>query len=129
MKIRYFAGAALIGLGVWMGLRPVDWETWLGFSHNAYFVTGQSYAFFSGIGPFLITSIGISTIISGLWHHLNCHTDGCPRIVRHKVAGGEYGVCSKHWREINGHPADHKFTIAHLREHHHAHLRATGRME
>lgn len=129
MKLRYVVGAALIGLGIWIGLKPADWQGWLGFSHNAYFVTGQSYAFVSGIGPMLLTSLGLGTIISGLWRHLNCHTDGCPRIVRHKIAGGEYGVCSRHWREINNHPVDHKFTIAHLREHHHKHLRATGRME
>lgn len=127
LRLRYVIGAALTGLGVWMALKPGDWQNWLGFSHSAYFVTGTNYAFYSGIGPMLLTSLGLGTIISGLWHHLNCHTDGCPRLVRHKIAGGEYGVCSRHWKEINGHPADHKFTVAHLREHHHAHLRATGR--
>lgn len=128
MRLRYFIGAALVALGIWMGLYPTDWTNWLGFSKNAYFVYGTSYAALSGIVPVLVTSIGLVTVISGLWHAVNCHTAGCPRIVRHKIAGGEYGVCSRHWREINHLPADHKFTVEHIRDHHHKHLRATGRM-
>lgn len=117
----------LLGLALWMSLYPVDWQTWLGFSKYDYFVAGQNYAFTSGPGPMIETGIGLSTIIGGLWHHLNCHTAGCPWIVRHKIAGGEYGVCSYHWRQINGQPSGHKLTIEHLREHHHRHLRDTGR--
>ena len=130
LRLRYFAGAALIGLAAWMGLRPADWQNWLGFSHYAYFTGGQSgmvYALYSGVLPCILTTLGLGTIISGLFQHLNCHAAGCPRISRHKIAGGEYGVCGRHWREINHLPADHKFTIGHLREHHHAHLKAAGR--
>jgi hypothetical protein len=129
MKLRYLAILPVAGLAVWIALYPSDWQFWLGFSRKAYFVTGQNYAFASGVGPMLLTAIGLSTIITGLWRHLNCHTSGCPRIVRHKIANGEYGVCGRHWREINGHPEGHKFTVGHLREHHHAHLRATGRQQ
>lgn len=129
LRLRYFLGAALIALGIWMWLRPKSWENWLGFSHQAYFVTGEQYALYSGFLPCLLTTIGLSTIIAGLFRHLNCHVDGCPRITRHKIANGEYGVCGKHWREVNGHAPDHKFTIAHLREHHQAHLKATGRAQ
>ena len=127
MKVRYVVGLALVGLGIWMGLKPVDWQNWLGFSQNAYFKWGQNYAWLSGFGPVFVTSLGLGTIISGAWHAVNCHTSGCPRIVRHKIAGGEYGVCGHHWREINHLPRGHRFTVEHLRDHHHAHLRATGR--
>lgn len=133
MRLRYFVGLALIGLGIWMGLYPTDWMGWFGFSKIAYFqgpshpTDFMAYALFSGVLPCAETAIGLGTIISGLFHTLNCHVSGCPRINRHKVAGGEYGVCSRHWREINHLPRDHKFTIDHLREHHHRHLAATGR--
>jgi hypothetical protein len=126
-RLRWFLLLAAAALAVWMGLYPVDWQTWLGFTKAAYFTTGQNYAFYSGFGPMLVTSLGLSTIVAGLFKHLNCHVDSCPRISRHKIAGGEYGVCGRHWREINRQPEDHKFTVAHLRDHHLAHLRATGR--
>lgn len=126
MKLRYVVLFLVGGLAVWIGLYPADWQNWLGFSKAAYFQNGQNYAFFSGIGPVLLTAIGLSTIITTLIHTLNCHVHGCPWLVRHKVANGEYGVCRKHWREINGHPKDHRFTVDHLRQRHHAHLKATG---
>lgn len=121
-RLRYFAAAAAAALAAWIALYPRDWQNWLGFSHQAYFQTGQSYAFFSGIGPVFIGALGLTGILVTLLRHLNCHVDGCPRINRHKVANGEYGVCGRHWREITGHPADHRFTVAHLRERHHLYL-------
>ncbi len=57
-----------------------DWQNWLGFSRAAYFTNGQNYAFFSGIGPCLITAAGLSTLITGTWHALNCRAGGCLRI-------------------------------------------------
>lgn len=126
MKLRYVLLLLAGGLAVWIGLYPSDWQNWLGFSKAAYFTNGQNYAFASGIGPMLLTTLGMSTIISTMFRSLNCHVSGCPRLVKHKIANGEYGVCRKHWHEINGHPADHKFTVEHLRTHHHAHLRAMG---
>lgn len=122
-------GVIILALGLWMGFYPHDWQTWLGFTKASYFKTGQNYAFFSGFFPCFLTTLGLSTIIVGLFHHINCHSSGCWRIVRHKIANGEYGVCGRHWREINGHPKDHKFTIEHLRRHHKAHLAATGRSD
>lgn len=129
IRLRYAALVTAASLGIWIGLYPVDWQNWLGFSHNAYFTWGQNYAFTSGPGPMMETGIGLSTIIGGLWHHLNCHTAGCPRIVRHKIAGGEYGVCGRHWRQISGHGEKHRFTIEHLRDRHEAHLRSGGRTQ
>lgn len=128
LRLRYFIAAALISVGVWMALKPTDWQNWLGFSQYAYFKGGVNYALFSGFMPCLLTLLGLGTIISGLLSHLNCHVDGCPWVVRHKVANGEYGVCGKHWREINGHAKDHKFTVEHIRVHHHRHLAATRRI-
>lgn len=128
VKPRYLIpGLVLLGLGLWMGFYPADWQNWLGFSHAAYFKTGQNYALLSGFMPCFVTALGLSTLIAGAWHAVNCHTDGCPRIVRHKIAGGEHGVCSRCWRRINHLPPGHKFTIGHLRDHHQAHLKAAGR--
>ncbi|MHB1954996.1 MAG: hypothetical protein ACYCOU_14765 [Sulfobacillus sp.] len=81
-------------LAVWIGLYPQDWQNWLGFSHAAYFTTGQNYALYSGFLPVLITSLGLSTIVTGLWHGLNCHEPGCWRIGKHKVNGTPW--CSVH---------------------------------
>ena len=50
-----------------------------GFIHLFGIDTQQSdnYDFWSGVGPVLVTAIGLSTLIAGAWHHLNCHTDSC----------------------------------------------------
>ena len=82
------------GLASWMGLYPVNWENWLGFSRYDYFTAGTNYAFASGPGPMFLTAAGLSTIIAGLWHHVNCHQDGCLRIGRHKVGGTPW--CGRH---------------------------------
>jgi hypothetical protein len=87
---RVIIGAILLivgGLALWMGLYPTDWTNWLGFSRADYFVHGQNYAFASGPGPMFLTAAGMSTIIIGLWHSINCHEEGCYRIGRHKING------------------------------------------
>lgn len=81
-------------IGIWMGLYPVNWENWLGFSQYDYFKAGTNYAFTSGPGPMLLTATGMSTIITGLWHAHNCHEDGCWRVGRHKVNGTPW--CNAH---------------------------------
>lgn len=90
------AGAALVvvGLGLWMGLKPTDWQTWLGFSKVDYFQLGTNYAFASGPGPMILTAVGMSTIIASLWRAHNCHQEGCYRIGRHKVNGTPW--CNVH---------------------------------
>lgn len=88
------AGLVIVGMGLWMGFYPTDWQNWLGFSHNAYFIYGTNYAFTSGPGPMMLTAAGMSTIISGLWHAKNCHADGCWRIGRHHVNGTPW--CNTH---------------------------------
>ena len=47
----------------------------------------KNYAFSSGVGPMILTGIGMSTIIVGLWHSLNCHQEGCFNVGRHRVNG------------------------------------------
>jgi hypothetical protein len=78
----------------WILWLPNDWQTWLGFTKQDYFVSGQNYAFYSGIGPMLLTAAGFSTIIGGLWHAHNCHYDGCWAIGRHRIKGSPY--CNLH---------------------------------
>lgn len=52
---------------------------------------GHWYLWWSGFGADL-AYLGVFTII---WHHLNCHADGCWRIARHARAG----YCRKHAKE------------------------------
>lgn len=54
----------------------------------------DNYAAWSGSVPALFTLVGLSTIISGIWHNLNCHQPGCLRMGKHKVSGTPW--CSKH---------------------------------
>lgn len=54
----------------------------------------DNYDFFSGPGPVWVSALGLSTIITGLWHGVNCHAAGCWRIGRHKVAGSPW--CNRH---------------------------------
>jgi hypothetical protein len=54
----------------------------------------DNYDAFSGSLPVMVTILGMSTIITGMWHHVNCHMDGCYRIGKHKVNGTPW--CSRH---------------------------------
>lgn len=72
-------------LSAYYGLRHA-----LGFDSQAT----MAYAFVSGIGPMLLTAIGMSTLIGGLWHHVNCHEPGCWWVGRHKVNGTPW--CNRH---------------------------------
>jgi|SRR5580692_7047980 hypothetical protein len=58
--------------------------------------TSDNYAAWSGSVPALITALGLTTIIGGAWHHLSCHVDGCRRIGKYHVAGGQYRCCRVH---------------------------------
>ena len=74
------------------------------FVHLTGVDTQQSWAydFWSGVGPCLISALGMSTLITGLWHGLNCHKPGCLRIGRHKVAGSPW--CNRHQGEAREDP-------------------------
>lgn len=126
LRLRWVLLLVAAGMAIWIGLYPSDWQFWLGFSKAAYFTTGQNYALFSGFGAMAMTGLGLASVVITLIRHLNCHVDGCPRISRHKIADGEYGVCGRHWRQVNDHPDDHRYTVEHLRERHRAHRERRG---
>ena len=52
------------------------------------------YGFTSGVGPMILTAMGMSTIVTGMWHAHNCHERGCWRLGRHKVKGTPW--CNAH---------------------------------
>lgn len=54
----------------------------------------DNYAAFSGSIPAVETGLGLSTLITGMFHHVNCHEDGCWRIGKHRVDGTPW--CSHH---------------------------------
>ena len=85
----------------------------------------DNYDFVSGVGPMLEAALFQSTIIVGLWHTVNCHTDGCLRIGRHHIAGQQYKVCRRCHDKITGHPR-RGLTIEHFRHLHQAHQAVRG---
>jgi hypothetical protein len=87
----------LAGFVTSLVLLPADWQNWLGFSRAAYFTNGQNYAFYSGIGPMLLTASLGSGVLVTMWHSLNCHKEGCWRVSRHKVNGSPW--CNLHHEE------------------------------
>jgi hypothetical protein len=46
-------------------------------------LSGRWYGFWSGIG----SDLGEFAIVGALYHHLNCHEEGCWRIARHGLGG------------------------------------------
>lgn len=113
-----FICAALVVNGICWGLFYHGMDHGIGIDTQ----TSLEYAFFSGFGAWLSSTLGLSGIIAALIHHVNCHADGCWRIGKFPVAGGQYKVCGKHHREVTGHPR--KLTIEFLRQ---LHLEHHGR--
>lgn len=99
-------GILLAAAGVFTGTHPADIQGWFGFSKADYFTYGTIYAFCSGIGPMLLTGLGMSTIIVGLWHNVNCHEAGCYKIGRHKVDGTPW--CNSHHENARLDRSDHQ---------------------
>jgi hypothetical protein len=89
-RITLAAVIVLAALGV------LAFSFWHGLAHFLGLDTQQSpfYNFHSGPGPELIALLGFSSLLAGLWHHLNCHADGCWRIKRHTVNGTPW--CNVH---------------------------------
>lgn len=79
-----------------VGLVVLIYANQRGIIHLLGIDTQQSdnYDFFSGVGPVVVTGIGYTGMIAGLWHHVNCHASGCWRIGRHKVDGTPW--CNAH---------------------------------
>lgn len=55
--------------------------------------TSAWYQLWSGFIPAL-TVVSLATLIGGMWHHVNCHADGCWRIGRHHLNGQVW--CNRH---------------------------------
>jgi hypothetical protein len=68
---------------------------------------GPIYLFWSGFAG----DLGLLGASYAVLRKHNCHVQGCPRVGRHKVAGTEWVVCSRH------HPDD-KPTAAQVAEQH-----------
>jgi hypothetical protein len=92
--VLFFSGV-LFGVGIIWALAAYEhgWAHFLGIDTQA----SQNYDFVSGVGPMIITALGFSGMILGLWHNLNCHAPGCLRIGRHKVSGTPW--CNIHQEE------------------------------
>lgn len=70
----------------------------LGLQHSLGIDTQMSknYDSVSGYLPMIVTSLGFSGLLVTVWHHLNCHQIGCPKIARYPIAGGKYKTCKEH---------------------------------
>lgn len=91
MRLRHLAALALAAVAV--SLIAVYDRTvlhFLGWDGQS----SDNYAAWSGSLPALFTLAGMSTIISGIWHGLNCHEPHCLRYGRHKVNGTPW--CNRH---------------------------------
>jgi hypothetical protein len=80
--------------------------------------TSDNYAAWSGSVPAIATILGMSTLITGLWHHINCRAPGC-LLVGHYPDSRGVKWCGRH------HP-DHKGqrpTMEMLHRLHHEHVK------
>lgn len=86
--LRVLIAGALVGFLFWWFDR--DLLHFLGWDGQ----TSDNYAAWSGSVPALFTLVGLSTIVTGLFHNVNCHEPGCWRIGKHKVDGSPW--CNVH---------------------------------
>jgi len=105
-----------------IGLFPRGFNHFIGIDTQS----SDNYAFFSGFGAWLSSTLGLTTIIVTMYKHLNCHADQCMRIGRFPVAGGAYKVCRHHHEHVTG--RTHKLTADAIRAAHilHQELMHTG---
>jgi hypothetical protein len=91
VKLRWLAAIALAAFSVSLAcVYDRDMLHFLGWDGQ----TSDNYAAWSGSVPALFTLIGLTTIITGIWHSLNCHEPHCWRYGRHKVDGSPW--CNLH---------------------------------
>lgn len=78
------------------GLVVLLFAFWYTIRHALGIDTQQSmaYDFVSGSGPMLVTALFSATVVTGAWHHVNCHEPGCYRLGRHKIDGTPW--CNRH---------------------------------
>lgn len=94
MKRGFFAGLIIVALAL-------AWSMifhWNGFLYGIGVRptpagTSPFYQLVSGFIPAL-TVVSLATLIGGMWHHVNCHEEGCWRIGRHHVNGMVW--CHRH---------------------------------
>lgn len=53
-------------------------------------------SFWYGLWSGFVPSIAILVMAGGVWKHVNCHVDGCPRIGTHHVPGTTFKTCRRH---------------------------------
>lgn len=101
--------AALLGLWVaaltWLA---VDHPYGLRFAMGIWPVppgTPWTYQLESGFIPAL-TVLTLLSLVSGAWHHVNCHHRWCPRTGKHKVNGTPW--CSLHQGEARPERSDNE---------------------
>jgi hypothetical protein len=114
-------GVAAVGvIAVWW---HVGGQHWLAFQTGTICgSTGERYCYWSGFGsvfPWVFLSAGgILGFLAVQWRHVNCHEQGCWRVGRYPVAGGDFKFCGKHHPDWKGkHPSRE-----HILERHAAHL-------
>lgn len=115
----WYAAAAVVAIVL------ICWGLWYhGMDHGIGIDTQTSleYAYFSGFGAWLSSTLGLSSIVAAVVLHLNCHAPQCPRVGRYPIAGGQYKVCRRH------HPdpeiREGRAILAHM---HHKHREHAGR--
>lgn len=97
MRLRWLSAVALAAVAVALVIAyDRDLLHFLGWDGQS----SDNYAAWSGSVPALFTLVGMSTLITGLWAHVNCHQPGCYFIGKHKVSGTPW--CSRH--EANARP-------------------------
>jgi hypothetical protein len=98
-------GAFILSLGVVVALLVAFWPKimhFLGWDGQ----TSDYYAAWSSSVPAIFTLLGMSTLITGLWHGVNCHEPGCLRWGRHKISGTPW--CNVHHDNARPERAEHE---------------------
>jgi hypothetical protein len=60
---------------------------------------------------------GIFTAVIVHWRHVNCHEQGCPRVGRYPIAGGEFRYCGRHHPDWAGKHPSRKHILRRHAEH------------
>jgi hypothetical protein len=97
--LRVLLPLALTGLLAFIVVRHAQFWWWCEVHLGIHSEAPPYYAFWSGFGSDLGEYLIVWGIFHGLymhWRFINCHEPWCPRILRHRSAGGIYGYCTRH---------------------------------